>query len=301
LPSPEYVAVTGYVPAPSDVAVWQLVAGIVATQSVEPPELKVTVPVAPTGSPESDSVSCEPKTIDDGAAASVNVGVALVMVSVVVVVCGKKFESPEYVAVTVSVPTGALVAVQLSVGSVAVQRVVPPMLKVTDPVALEGSAAVYVTVCVYDCGDGSAVALNALTLTVSLLTAGRASSDEMRAELVTEPLSDDESVTGIVISGKEVPAAIADPGVYVHVTAWPAVTHAQSELLVAVPGVMPVGTVSLTVSMSPSGPPLPATLGARMKFAWLPASMFWLSLSVLVMARSGTLPVSVDATSWLTS
>lgn len=133
---------TGYVPAPSDVAVWQLVAEMIATQSVEPPELNVTVPVAPTGSPESDSVSCEPYTMDDGAAASVKVGVALVMVSVVVVVCDVKFESPEYVAVTVSVPTGAFVAVQLSVGSVAVQSVVPPMLKVTDPVALEGSAAV---------------------------------------------------------------------------------------------------------------------------------------------------------------
>ena len=150
----------------------QLDAGIVATQSVTPPELNVTVPVAPTGRPESDSVSCEPKTIDDGAAASVKVGVALVMMSVVVVVCGRKFASPEYAAVTVSEPTGAVAAVQLSAGSVAVQSVVPPMLKVTEPVALEGSAAVYVTDCVYDCGDGSAVAVNALTLTVSLPTAG---------------------------------------------------------------------------------------------------------------------------------
>jgi hypothetical protein len=134
--------VTGYVPAPSVAAVWQLVNGMVATQSVEPPELNVTVPVAPAGSPESDSVSCEPYTMDDGAAASVKVGVALVMVRVVVVTCDAKFESPEYVAVTVSVPTGAVVAVQLSVGSVAVQRGVPPMLNVTVPVALDGSAAV---------------------------------------------------------------------------------------------------------------------------------------------------------------
>ena len=48
---------------------------------------------------------------------------------------------------TVSVPTGALVAVQLSAGSVAVHSVVPPTLKVTVPVALEGNVAVYVTVC----------------------------------------------------------------------------------------------------------------------------------------------------------
>jgi hypothetical protein len=68
------------------------------------------------------------------------------------------------------------------------------------------------------CGDGSAVAVNALTLTVSLLTAGSPSSDEMRAELVTDPLRLDESVTGIVISGKEVPAPIDELGVYVQVT-----------------------------------------------------------------------------------
>jgi len=134
--------VTGYDPAASVDAVWQLVAGMSATQSVAPPDAKVTVPVAPAGSPESDSVSCEPYTMDDGAAASVKVGVALVIVSVVVVTCDAKFESPEYVAVTVSVPTGAVLAVQLSVGSVALQSVVPPMLNVTVPVALDGSAAV---------------------------------------------------------------------------------------------------------------------------------------------------------------
>jgi len=71
---------------------------------------------------------------------------------------------------------------------------------------------------VYACGDGNAVAVNALTLTVSLLIAGSPSSDEMRAELVTDPLRLDESVTGIVIFGKEVPAPIDDVGVNVHVT-----------------------------------------------------------------------------------
>src|ERR1700676_3679711 len=107
---------------------------MVATHSVEPPDAKVTVPVAPAGSPESDSVSCEPYTIDAGAAASVKVGVALMIVSVVVVLCGANVGSPEYVAVTVSVPTGALVAVQLNAGNAAVQSVVPPTLKVTVPV-----------------------------------------------------------------------------------------------------------------------------------------------------------------------
>jgi hypothetical protein len=75
------------------------------------------------------------------------------------------------------------------------------------------------------------------------------------------------------------------------------VPQLQSALLVAVPGVIPVGTVSVTVSMSPSGPPLDATLGASTKLAWLPASICPLSLSDLVSARSGTLPVSVVATS----
>ena len=60
---------------------------------------------------------------------------------------------------------------------------------------------------------------------------------------------------------------------YVHVTVWPAVAHAQSALLVAVPGVMPAGSVSVTVSMFDSDPPLDETLGARMKLAWLPASI----------------------------
>ena len=47
-------------PRASVVAVWQLVAGIVAMQSVEPPDVNVTVPVASPGRPETDSVSCDP-------------------------------------------------------------------------------------------------------------------------------------------------------------------------------------------------------------------------------------------------
>jgi hypothetical protein len=58
--SPEYVAVTGYVPAASELAVGQLVVVSVATHSVDPPDAKVTVPVAPPGSPDTDSVSCDP-------------------------------------------------------------------------------------------------------------------------------------------------------------------------------------------------------------------------------------------------
>jgi hypothetical protein len=49
----------------------QLVAGSVATQRVEPPEVNVTVPVAPPGKPDTDSVSLVPNGTLDGAADSV--------------------------------------------------------------------------------------------------------------------------------------------------------------------------------------------------------------------------------------
>src|ERR1019366_828514 len=175
------------------------------------------------------------------------------------------------------------------------------MLNVTVPVALDGSAAVYVTDCVYACGDGKAVAVNALTCTASLLTAGSASVDEMRAVLVTAPLNPDDSVTGIVISGKEVPAPIAEPGAYVQVTVGLTVVPDQQELLVAVPGVIPAGSVSVTVSALDSDPPVEAMPGARTKLAWFPASICPPSLSEVVSDRSGTEPISVEATSWLTS
>ena len=68
MPSPEYAAVTGYVPGASVVAVWQLVAVSVATQSVVAPDVNVTVPVASPGSPLTDSVSCDPNGMLAGAA-----------------------------------------------------------------------------------------------------------------------------------------------------------------------------------------------------------------------------------------
>jgi hypothetical protein len=80
LPSPEYVAVTGYRPGISDVGVAQLNAGSVVAQSVDPPEVKVTVPVAPAGSPATETVSLVPYGMLAGAAASVIDVLALVMV-----------------------------------------------------------------------------------------------------------------------------------------------------------------------------------------------------------------------------
>lgn len=69
---------TGYVPGASDVDVEQLAAGSVATQSVDPPDVKVTVPVAPPGSPDTERVSAVPNGTLDGAADSVIVVLAKV-------------------------------------------------------------------------------------------------------------------------------------------------------------------------------------------------------------------------------
>ena len=71
---------TGYVPGASVDDVSQLVAGSVATQRVDPPEVNVTVPVASPGSPLSDSVSAVPYGTLDGAADSLKVGFAVVTV-----------------------------------------------------------------------------------------------------------------------------------------------------------------------------------------------------------------------------
>ena len=49
----------------------QLVAGKLTTQSVDPPEVNVTVPVAPPGKPDTETVSLVPYWTLDGAADSV--------------------------------------------------------------------------------------------------------------------------------------------------------------------------------------------------------------------------------------
>jgi hypothetical protein len=54
----------------SVVDVAQLIAGRVATHSVDAPDVKVTVPVAPAGSPETETVSAVPYGMLAGAAAS---------------------------------------------------------------------------------------------------------------------------------------------------------------------------------------------------------------------------------------
>ena len=71
---------TGYSPGVSVAGVAQLTAGSVATQSVEPPDLKVTVPVAPAGRPDTETVSLVPKGMLAGAAVSVIEVLALVTV-----------------------------------------------------------------------------------------------------------------------------------------------------------------------------------------------------------------------------
>jgi hypothetical protein len=59
-----------------------------------------------------------------------------------------------------------VVAVQLSAGNVAVQSVVAPVVNTTLPVALEGSAAEYVTDCPKLCDVGAVDAVYALTVMV---------------------------------------------------------------------------------------------------------------------------------------
>jgi hypothetical protein len=71
-PPPEYVAVIGYVPPGSPVDVVQLVVGSVTAHSVEPPDAKVTVPVAPPGRPDSASIELDPYGTVDGVALAVN-------------------------------------------------------------------------------------------------------------------------------------------------------------------------------------------------------------------------------------
>jgi hypothetical protein len=78
--SPEYVAVTGYVPGISVGDVAQLAAGSKATQSVAPPDVNVTVPVALPESPETESVSWAPNAMLDGDAESViDVGAGVIV------------------------------------------------------------------------------------------------------------------------------------------------------------------------------------------------------------------------------
>jgi hypothetical protein len=89
------------VPGTSDVEVEQPVDGSAATQRVDPPEVNVTVPVAPPGSPDTDSVSLVPYGTLAGAADSVIAVLESVTVKAApVAVVPLKLALPEYVAVT---------------------------------------------------------------------------------------------------------------------------------------------------------------------------------------------------------
>src|ERR1700726_4496440 len=78
--SPEYNAVTGYVAGASVAALWQLVAASVATHNGVLPDVNVTDPVAPAGSPKAETGRPEPYTIVAGAADSVSTTLSLVTV-----------------------------------------------------------------------------------------------------------------------------------------------------------------------------------------------------------------------------
>jgi hypothetical protein len=136
------VAVTAYDPGASDVLVAHEVAGSVTLQSVVPPEVNATVPVAPAGRPVTESVSDVPCCTDGALAAAVNEVDAFVTVKLAVADELVRLPSPEYVAVTGYEPGANEVPVAHEVaGSVTLQSVVPPEVKVTVPVALPWSPA----------------------------------------------------------------------------------------------------------------------------------------------------------------
>ncbi len=124
-------------PAGSAVEVWQLVDGNATVHNVDPPEVNVTVPVAPPGSPAMESVSCDPYPMEGGDTASVMDVSAFVTVKLAPdAVAPLWLLSPEYVAVTGYVPGASVAEVsQLAAGRTAAHRVEPPDVKVSVPVA----------------------------------------------------------------------------------------------------------------------------------------------------------------------
>jgi hypothetical protein len=86
LPSPEYVAVIGYMPVARLADVVQPMAGRIIAQSVEPPEVKVTVPTALPTRPLSARVELFPNETLAGVALAVNDVLAAVTTSAVVAV-----------------------------------------------------------------------------------------------------------------------------------------------------------------------------------------------------------------------
>ena len=94
--------------------------------SVVVPDVKVTVPVAPAGSPKAETVSVEPYTIVAGDASLGERNTSsLVTVKVAPLTSSSRCSCchPEYVALTGYVPGASVVAVrQLVAGRVATQR-----------------------------------------------------------------------------------------------------------------------------------------------------------------------------------
>ena len=123
----------------SDVEVRQFVTESVAIQSVAPPAAKVDR-ARGVGRQAACRQRVRRTELDARRAAdSAKPALAFVMVTEVVAVCGAKLVSPEYDAVTASVPVGAVAAVQASAGSTALHSVVAPVVKTTVPTrSMEG-------------------------------------------------------------------------------------------------------------------------------------------------------------------
>jgi hypothetical protein len=141
---PEYVAVTGYVPALRVFDVLQLaapLATVVAVHKVLPLEAKVVVPVAPVGRPLTDRVTALPWDVEAGvASAFIDVGIFVITKLVAV---ASLASLPEYSATTSYVPgisDAAVTQLAPPFETVAVQKLPPyASVKITFPVAAAAS------------------------------------------------------------------------------------------------------------------------------------------------------------------
>jgi hypothetical protein len=138
------------------------VTGSIAAHSVEPPDVKVTVPVAAPGSPLSESDDVLPNEILDGVAAAVKLVGSGETVNEVVAVDPALRPPPEYVAVIAYVTADRPAdVVQLVVGSVTAHNVAPPEAKVTVPLAPPGRpVSASMELDPYGTVDGVALAVN---------------------------------------------------------------------------------------------------------------------------------------------
>ncbi len=118
---------------------------MVPDPSVTPPLVNEMVPVVPLGT-LAVIVTELPKVLGPEVV-TVTVGVVLLTVWMRLVDCGPLLESPLYVAVIVSAPTGKedVLTAAVPLANIGEPRTAVPLVKVTVPVAVLGMVAVKVT------------------------------------------------------------------------------------------------------------------------------------------------------------